>query len=80
MHADPVVAGERHFGDLRQGHPLRGQQNHLGPPPGHHRPGAPADNPQQPPALVIVDLPDLHSFSHVIILAVRLPHRATPAC
>jgi hypothetical protein len=61
---DPVRAGERHLGDLRHGHALRGQQHHLGPPPGHHRPGAPADDPQQPPTLVVIDLADTYSFGH----------------
>jgi hypothetical protein len=44
--ADPVVAGERHLGDLRHAHALGGQQHHLRAPPGHHRPGASADDPQ----------------------------------
>jgi hypothetical protein len=64
---DPVVAGERHLGDLCHGHALRGQQHHLGPPPGHHRPGAPADDPQQPSALVVIDLTHVYSICH--------PHR-----
>lgn len=38
------------LGDLRHGHALGGQQHHPGPPPGDHRPGAPADGPQQPSA------------------------------
>lgn len=42
----------------------------LGRPPGHYRTRAPADDPQQPPALVVINLPDLHPFSHVIIRAV----------
>nr|WP_291417210.1 hypothetical protein [Actinophytocola sp.] len=33
---NPVRAGERHLGNLRHWHALRGQQHHLGPPPGHH--------------------------------------------
>jgi len=69
--ADPVRAGERHLSGLRRQHALSGQQHHLGPPPGHHRPSAPADDPQQSLALAIVDLPHPHTLSHVIILAVR---------
>lgn len=65
---DPVRTRERHLGDLRHRHALRGQQHHLGPPPGHHRPGSPADDPQQPPALVVINLPDPHALSHAIIL------------
>lgn len=61
--ADPVIAGERHLGDLRHRHALRGQQDHLGTPPGHHRPGAPADDPKQPSALVIVDLAYTYTYS-----------------
>jgi hypothetical protein len=40
------------------------QQHHLRPPPGHHRPGAPADDPHQPLSLVIVDLTHPQAFSH----------------
>jgi hypothetical protein len=68
---DPVRAGERHLRDLRHGHPLGGQQHHLGPPPGHHGTGTSADDPQQPSALVVIDLTDLHAFSHVIILTAQ---------
>jgi hypothetical protein len=70
---DPVWAGERHLGDLRHGQALRGQQHHLGPPPGHHRSGTPADDPQQAPPLVIIDLTDAYSFCHPDSLAT--PHR-----
>lgn len=38
VHEGAVVTGERHLGDPRHRHALCGQ---LGPPPGHHRPGAP---------------------------------------
>ncbi|MDQ0936393.1 hypothetical protein QFZ49_006368 [Streptomyces turgidiscabies] len=69
--ADPVGAGERHLGDLGNVQALRGQQHHLGPSPGHHRPGAPADDPQQPLPLIVIDLSHPASFSHVIILTVR---------
>lgn len=30
-----------------------------------------ADDPQQPPALVVINLPNPHAFSRLIILAVR---------
>ncbi|MGW3745403.1 hypothetical protein ACWD62_33715 [Streptomyces sp. NPDC005146] len=43
---DPLTR-ERHLGDLGHGHDLGRQQHHLGPPPGHHRLGAPADGLQQ---------------------------------
>jgi hypothetical protein len=33
-------------------------------PPGHHRAGATADDPQQPSALIVVDLADAYSFCH----------------
>lgn len=62
--ADPVRAGEGDLGDLRHGHALRGQQHHLSPPPGHHRAGATADDPQHPSALIVVDLADAYSFCH----------------
>src|SRR6202007_644158 len=39
-------------------------QHHLRPAPGHHRPAAPADDPHQPPSLVIVDLTHPHPFTH----------------
>lgn len=60
----PVRAGERYLGDLQHRHALRREQDHLRPPPGHHRTGSPADNPQQPPALAVIDLPDTHVLSH----------------
>lgn len=66
---DPVRAGERHLGNLRHRHALGGQQDHLGPPPGHYRPGSPADDPKQPSAFVIVDLAYTYSF--------REPERVT---
>jgi hypothetical protein len=66
---NPVRAGERHLGDLRHVHALRGQQHHLRPPPGHHRPGASADDPQQAPPLVIIDIADAYSFCHPHSLA-----------
>jgi hypothetical protein len=52
----PVGAGEGHLGDLRYRHALRGQQDHLGPSPRHHRAGAAADSPQQPISLIVIDL------------------------
>ena len=60
----PVLASDGHLRDRGHVHPLRGQQHHLRPPPGHHRPRSPADDPHQPPALVIVDLTHPHTFSH----------------
>lgn len=53
---DPVGTGERHSGDLRDRHPLGGQQDHLRAPPGHHRSRASAHNAQQPWSLVVIDL------------------------
>jgi hypothetical protein len=61
---DPVLAGERHLRDRGHIHALRGQQHHLRPPPGHHRPAAPADDPNLPPALVIIDLTDPNTLGH----------------
>ena len=62
--ADPVLAGERHLRDRGRVHALRRQQHHLRPPPGHHRPAAPADDPHQPLALVIIDLTHPHTLGH----------------
>jgi hypothetical protein len=64
--ADPVGAGEGHLGNLRYGHALDRQQHHLRAPPGHHRSGAPTDDPQQSPAFVVVDLTDSYAFSHAV--------------
>jgi len=61
---DPVLAGEGHLGDRGHIHALGGQQYHLRPPPGHHRPAAPADDPHQPLSLVIIDLADPQPFRH----------------
>ncbi|WBO61704.1 hypothetical protein O1G22_01950 [Streptomyces camelliae] len=68
---DPVRAGERHFVDLRHRHALGVQQHYLGLPPGHHPAGAPADDPQQAFALVVIDLADAYSFCHPDSLAGR---------
>src|ERR1022692_3325853 len=62
--ADPVLAGEGHLRDRGDVHALSGQQHHLRPPPGHHRPAAPADDPHQPPALIIIDLTHPQPFAH----------------
>jgi hypothetical protein len=62
--ADQVLAGERHLCDRGRVHALRRQQHHLRPPPGHHRPTAPADDPQQAPSLVIVDPAHPQTFRH----------------
>ena len=56
---NPVRAGERHLRDPARSHALRGQQDHLSSPLGHHRPGAPPHDPQQPLPLVIIDLASL---------------------
>ncbi|MFF2811343.1 hypothetical protein ACFVT2_30045 [Streptomyces sp. NPDC058000] len=45
-------------------HALRGQQHQLRVPPCHHRAGALADDPQQPPALGIIDLTSPYSLCH----------------
>ncbi|MFF5422254.1 hypothetical protein ACFY49_39255, partial [Streptomyces misionensis] len=59
--------------DPRHRHALRGEQDHLGPPSGHHGPGTPAGDQRQAPALIIIDVPHPHTFSHVIIPTARLP-------
>jgi hypothetical protein len=60
--ADPVLAGERHLGDPGHVHALGRQQDHLCPPPGHHRPTVAAHDPHQPAALVIIDLTHPQAF------------------
>ena len=60
----PVLTCERNLRDRGHIHPLRRQQHHLRPPPGHHRPAAPADDPHQPLSLVIVDLTYSQPFTH----------------
>jgi hypothetical protein len=62
--ADPVFAGEGHLGDSRRRHGLGREQHHLGPAPGHHRAGAPADDPQQSLPLVVTELPYSHTINH----------------
>ena len=62
--ADPVLTGERHLRDPGHVHALRRQQHHLRAAPGHHRPGAPAHDPHQPPALIIIDLTHPHTLGH----------------
>jgi hypothetical protein len=42
---DPVGAGEGDLGDLADVHALGAEQDHLGAPPGDHRPGAPPHDP-----------------------------------
>jgi len=78
---DPVRAGERHLRDLSRGHALRGQQDHLGTSPGHHRPGASPHDPQQPLPLVIIDLANLHPLGHARQSDAVTPtaHRFSPA-
>jgi hypothetical protein len=67
-------AGARRFlrpplGDLRHRHALGRQQHYLDPTPGHHGPGAAADDPHQPPTLIVIDLSDMHSFCHRTTMA-----------
>src|SRR6266516_2093707 len=62
--AEPFLAGEGHPRDRRHVHALGRQQHHLRSPPGHHRPTAPADDAQQAPPLVIVDLTHPQATSH----------------
>src|SRR5215467_2276064 len=58
--------------------PLGGQQHHLRPPPGHHRARAPADDPHQPPSLIIVDLPYPQPFGHRASLSDQRPPGKPP--
>jgi hypothetical protein len=76
---DPVLAGECHLRDRAHVHALRRQQHHLRPPPGHHRPAAPAHNPHQPPAFVIVDLTHPQAFRHRPSVGDRHPPEKRPA-
>ncbi len=69
----PVLAGERDLRDRGHIPALSGQQHHLRPPSGHHRPAAPADDPHQPMALVIVDLTHTQTFTHRPSLADQYP-------
>ena len=62
--ACPILAGERHLRDPGHIHPLRRQQHHLRPPPGHHRPTVPAHDPHQSAALIIIDLTHPHTSGH----------------
>jgi hypothetical protein len=61
---DSVFAGERDLRDRGHVHALGGQQYRLGPPPGHHRPAAAADDPHQTLPLVIIDLTNPQPFRH----------------
>jgi hypothetical protein len=61
---DPVRAGEANLRDPCHVQALRGQQHHLRAPPGHHRPGAPANDPPQPLPLVLIDLTHPYSLCH----------------
>jgi hypothetical protein len=62
--ANPVLAGDGHLRDRGHIHALSRQQHHLRPPPGHHRPAAPADDPHQPLSFIIVDLTHTHAICH----------------
>jgi hypothetical protein len=63
--ADPVGAGEGDLGDLGDAHAVGAEQRHLRPPPGHHRPGRPAHDAQQPVALLVADLPHADPLGHL---------------
>jgi hypothetical protein len=65
---DPVLAGEPHPGDLGRGHPLAREQDHLCPPPGHHRTTAAPHDPQQPVAFVVGHRSKLHRPGHPHLL------------
>ncbi|MFB6716823.1 MULTISPECIES: hypothetical protein [unclassified Streptomyces] len=41
----------------------------MSPTPGHHRSGAPAEDPHQASTLVIIDLADAYPFCHLDSLA-----------
>jgi len=69
--SDPIFTGERHLGDPGHRHALRGEQHHLGAAPGHHRAAAPADDPQQPPPFIVIELPYPYTLGH--------PHTLTEA-
>ena len=70
---DPVRRGERHLRDLSDVHSLRREQHHLRSPPRHHRPRRPAHDPEQPIALVVVDLSDKQLLAHPPIKTDRQP-------
>jgi hypothetical protein len=75
---DPVLAGERDLRDRGRVHALGGEQDHLRPPPGHHRPAAPADDPHQTPAFVIIDLAYAQPLTHPASLDHRRPRANDP--
>jgi hypothetical protein len=85
--ADPVGAGEGHLGDHRDVHGLGAEQDHLRPPPGHHRPGAAPHDTQQPVALLIGDVPHPDPLGHPASLndpmspgvSTRMPWSVRPA-
>ena len=59
-----VGISEHHPSDPRRRHPLRSQQHNLGSPPGHNRAAAPTNHPEQPVALLVADLTQLHARRH----------------
>jgi hypothetical protein len=65
--ATPVAGIQR----LAHRHHLGGEQDHLRPPPSHHRPGAAPHNPQQPVALVVGDRSKLYPPGHIVSLLDR---------
>ena len=62
--ADPVLGGEGDLGDGRHVHPLGRPQHDLGSTPSHHRTRTPPDDPQEPVAFFVGDVPDCHAFCH----------------
>jgi hypothetical protein len=67
------------FANCGHVHPLGGQKHHVRAPTGHHRPGAPADDPHQPPSLAIIDLADPQPFGHRPGLGDQHLHGKRPA-
>jgi hypothetical protein len=70
---NPVLARERDPGDGRHIHRLARQQNHLRPPPRHDGPRRPANDPEQPVALLVAQISNPDTLSHR-----RLPGRQPP--
>jgi hypothetical protein len=62
--AHRVWVGEDDLADPGRTHPLRRQQDDLRAPPGHDRAAAATHDPQQPVALLVADLAQLHPCRH----------------
>jgi len=62
--AHRVRIAEHHLREPRRRHPLRREQHNLGSPPGHDRAAAATNDPQQPVALLVADLAELHARRH----------------